>query len=165
MNLVQPKMKLTHKQLGDDAEDHTCRLLEAKGYATTKLPVNHPTYDIVATRSDSRFLVSVKVSRQKQHVRLGARKSVLALDIGNFVFAYVAEPGREIETLGSSTHSLLILPAEQVRVDSLAIHDAYWLARDRDPSIFSVIVKAYDRYGCPVWSSWQTYREAWHLLP
>ena len=157
-------MQLTAKQLGDHGEEFTRQLLEARGYSVVKLPNNSPTYDLEVSRGGRTFQVSVKVSRQKQHVRLGARRSVMRLEQGNFVFAYVPSEA-EITTLDSSAYTLLILPAELVRADSIAIHDEYWLARARDPNIFSVMVKGYDKYGRPTWSSWQPYREAWHLLP
>lgn len=158
-------MSLTAKQLGDHGEDFTSDLLLSRGFSVQKLPVNAPTYDLVVTRGQTSFRVSVKVSRQKQHVRLGARKSVQGLEAGNFLFAYVPAPGGEIRSLGESAFTLLILPAELVREGSLAIHDKYWHDRQRDPSIFSVMVKGYDRHGGPTWTAWQAYREAWHLLP
>lgn len=64
-----------------------------------------------------------------------------------------------------SPNGLLIMRADKVRMDSLAIHDSYWEQRSRDPNIFSVMVKGYDRHGRSTWTDWQAYREAWHLLP
>ena len=158
-------MPLTDAQLGRHGEEYAAALLRKRGYAVSELPTNFPTYDLKVATATSEFLVSVKVSRTKQHVRLGQRKSVLGLLPGNYVFAFTPEPDGRIEDLNTTPHKLLILPAEQVRTDSLAIHDFYWAERLKDPNIFSVIVKGYDRYGRPTWSGWQSYRHAWHLLP
>lgn len=158
-------MPLTDAQLGKHGEAFACKLLEERGYTVEFLPTNHPTYDLNVRSADQSFLVSVKVSRTKQHVRLGQRQSVLRLCSGNFVFAFVPQLGGQIDTLDTSPHELLILPAEQVCADSLAIHDSYWAERSKDPNIFSVMVKGYDRYGRPTWSKWQQYSRAWHLLP
>ena len=158
-------MRLSSKELGNHGEDHTRRLLDLKGYTATLLRVNAPTYDLEVTRGTERFLVSVKVSREKQHVRLGARRSVLGLIKGNFVFAYVPVLKQSIENLQSSPHTLLILPAEVAREDSLSIHDPYWIEKNKDPNVFSVMVKGYGSHHCTMWPQWLSYKEAWHLLP
>ena len=67
-------MRVSAKQLGDHGEEFTCRLLRQKGFSAELLSVNARTYDIVAGRGADEFLVSVKVAREKQHVRLGARR-------------------------------------------------------------------------------------------
>ena len=154
----------TSKQLGDHGEDFAISLLRSRGYTAEKLAVNAPTYDIKASNGHATFFVSVKVSRTKQHVRLGTRRSVEGLTPNNFVFAFTPSGG-EIESLETSPYELLILPADVVRNDSLTIHDDYWLSRSKDPNIFSVIVKAYDKYGKPTWQRWQHYKEAWGTLP
>ena len=158
-------MPLTDAQLGKHGEEYASQLLRSRGYAVAFLSTNAPTYDLKVSTPDTTFFVSVKVSRTKQHVRLGQRKSVLGLIEGNYVFAFSPPAGGTIESLESSPFELLILPAERVRTESLAIHDAYWAERSRDPNIFSVIVKGYDRYGRPTWNNWQQYQAAWHLLP
>ena len=158
-------MPFTDAQLGKHGEEYAAALLRKRGYAVSDLPTNFPTYDLKVTTSAGEFLVSVKVSRTKQHVRLGQRKSVLGLLTGNFVFAFTPEPDGQIEDLNTTPHGLLILPADQVRTDSLAVHDSYWAERSRNPNIFSVMVKEYSRYGRPTWSAWQSYRQAWHLIP
>jgi hypothetical protein len=117
---------LTSKQLGDDGEDYTLRLLNSRGYTAKKLPINAKTYDLLVEREGRTFFVSVKVSRDKQHVRLGARRSVLGLEAGNFVFAYVPALGGEISSLATSPYSLLILPGELAKTDALTVHDQYW---------------------------------------
>lgn len=155
----------TSKQLGDDGEDHTCRLLMSRGYLARKLQVNAPTYDIEVESGSRSFYVSVKVSREKQHVRLGARRSVLGLESGNFVFAFLPLPGREIVTLDAGQYALLILPAELARTDSLSVHDKYWIDRGRDPNTFSVMVKGYGSHHRDMWPRWLGYRDAWNLLP
>jgi hypothetical protein len=156
--------RITSKELGNAGEEHTLQLLAAKGYGANKLPVNAPTYDIEVSRGGMRFFVSVKVSRDKQHVRLGARNSVLRLGAGNFLFAYLPPSGQELSSL-ASPHTLLILPAAMVKEDSLAIHDAYWIKREKDPNIFGVMVKGYGGHHREMWPRWLGYRDAWHLLP
>lgn len=158
-------MKISAKQLGDDGEEFTLRLLESRGFTATRLPVNAKTYDLRVQRDGSEFLVSVKVSREKQHVRLGARRSVLGLRSGNFVFAYLPTPGEQITSLATSPHSLLILPAELAREDALSIHDRYWNDRCRDPNIFSVMVKGYGSRHRAMWSRWLAFKDAWSQLP
>jgi hypothetical protein len=158
-------MPLTDAQLGKHGEEYAYRLLRDRGYSAEFLPTNAPTYDLKVSTPDTTFFVSVKVSRTKQHVRLGQRKSVLGLTEGNYVFAFSPPTGGTIESLDMSPFELFILPAERVRTESLAIHDAYWSERSRDPNIFSVIVKGYDRYGRPTWKNWQQYQAAWQLLP
>ena len=157
--------RLSDSELGKHGEDFAARLLQAKGYRVEFLPPNFPTYDLKVNSGASSFLVSVKVSRTKQHVRLGQRKSVLGLVDGNFVFAFCPKIAGEIETLDLSPHDLLIIPAEEARTGSLKIHDAYWAERSRDPDIFSVIVKNYDLYGRATWQSWQKFNSAFHSLP
>lgn len=86
-------MRPTSKELGDEGEEHACRLLRQRGYDAELLRMNARTYDIAVTRGEVEFLVSVKVSRKSQHVRLGSRRAVLGLQQGNFVFAYMPLPG------------------------------------------------------------------------
>lgn len=158
-------MLLTSKELGDDGEGYACDLLRARGFAASLLRVNAKTYDILATCGSASFMVSVKVSREKQHVRLGARRSVLGLSPGNFVFAFIPVPGGEIQTLATSPHVLLIIPAEVAREDALSIHDPYWIQKNKDPNVFSVMVKGYGSHHRAMWPRWLGYQDAWHLLP
>ena len=158
-------MHATRKQLGDHGEDHACHLLRAHGYTAKLLRVNAKTYDVEAGLADKTFMVSVKVSREKQHVRLGSRRSVLGLTEGNFVFAFLPLPGSQIEDLGQSPHALLIIPAEAAREDALSVHDLYWSEKKKDPNIFSVMVKGYGSHHVTIWPRWLTHRDAWHLLP
>jgi hypothetical protein len=151
--------------LGDAGEDHALGLLQARGYNAQKLAVNAKTYDLKVERDGMTFFVSVKVSREKQHVRLGARRSVLGLARGNFVFAYLPLPGRTIEDFTESPTQLLIIPAEVVQADALAIHDPYWIEKQKDPNIFSVMVKGYGSHHRTMWPRWLNYKDAWHLLP
>ncbi len=156
---------LSAKELGNQGEAHAMRLLHAHGYAAEYLPTNTPTYDLAVSRGETSFCVSVKVSREKQHVRLGSRRSVLGLTAGNFVFAYLPPLGCSIAELESSPQTLLILPAELVRNEALSIHDAYWHRLGQDPNIFSVMVKGYGKHHRAIWPQWLEYRDAWHLLP
>jgi hypothetical protein len=157
--------RLSDSELGKHGEEFTAQLLEAQGYGVEFLSRNSPTYDLKVSIGTESFLISVKVSRTKQHVRLGQRKSVLGLTNKNFVFAYAPRNVGEIQNLNLSPYQLLIIPGEVARIDSLQIHDAYWAERSKDPNIFSVIVKAYDRYGRPAWQNWQKYDSAFNLLP
>ena len=159
-------LRLTPKQLGESGENHALELLRSKGYEAEKLQTNAPTYDIRGTKNGKDFFISVKVSREKQHVRLGARRSVLRLEEGNFIFAFMpAEKGGEITTLNPKQYRLLILPAEFVRKGSLPIHDTYWAEKEKDKNGFSVIVKGYGKNHRAIWPDWLTYTDAWHLLP
>lgn len=157
-------MQLSSKQLGDDGEEFTLKVLESRGYEVSKLPINTKTYDLRVQRDGKVFFVSVKVSREKQHVRLGARRSVLGLEAGNFVFAYLPVVGEQITTLAASRHSLLIIPAELAKEDSLSIHDSYWIEKNKDPNIFSVMVKGYGSHHRDMWPRWLTFRDAWHQI-
>jgi hypothetical protein len=153
------------KELGDDGEQYTCGLLRSRGYDARLLEVNARTYDLHVQKGQQQFLVSVKVARDKQHVRLGSRRSVLGLEAGNFVFAYLPIPGHSIVNLKDSAHTLLILPAEIAQMDALSIHDPYWLEKEKDPNIFSVMVKGYGSHHRTMWPRWLEYSNAWHLLP
>lgn len=158
-------MRLSSRELGDAGEDHAISLLQGRGYSAQKLAVNAKTYDVKAERDGKSFFVSVKVSREKQHVRLGARRSVMGLTQGNFVFAYLPLPGQIIENMSVSSFQLLIIPAELARADALSIHDAYWIEKHKDPNVFSVMVKGYGGHHKAMWPHWLEYRDAWHLLP
>jgi len=157
-------MDLSSLDLGRAGEDFTVALLGSKGFVASKLRVNAPTYDLEVVRGSSRFFVSVKVSREKQHVRLGSRRSVLNLTQGNFVFAYMPPVGARIDGF-PSPYVLLILPAEIARDEALSIHDRYWINKSKDPNTFSVMVKGYGSHHREMWPRWLSYQEAWGLLP
>jgi hypothetical protein len=157
--------RISSLQLGNDGEDYALQSLQARGYSVRRLPTNTATYDLEVEHPDRRFLISVKVSRTKQHVRLGTRDSVLRLSKGNFLFAYMPTPGHEIEHLSFSPHVLLIIPAEIARSDSLLIHDRYWEDKGRKPDTFSVMVKGYGSHHREMWPQWMQFQNAWHLLP
>ncbi len=158
--------RLTPKQLGDAGESHAVELLQQRGYEATKLKTNAPTYDIHATKADKEFYISVKVARDKQHVRLGSRRSVLRLEKGNYIFAFLpAKKGGEITALMPAQYRLLILPAELAHEDSLSIHDPYWDEKAKDKNGFSVMVKGYGSHHKEMWPNWLEYTDAWHLLP
>ena len=158
-------MRLSSRELGDSGETHALKLLQARGYSAQRLAVNAKTYDLQVERNGKTFFVSVKVSREKQHVRLGARRSVLGLDSGNFMFAFMPLSGQKIEDLHESKYQLLVIPAAVARADSLSIHDPYWIEKQKDPNIFSVMVKGYGSHHREMWPRWLSYRDAWHLLP
>ena len=157
-------MSISSKALGDAGETYACHLLATHGFQATKLHVNAKTYDVEARQGSRVFLISVKVAREKQHVRLGSRRSVTALDDGNFVFAFMPVGKEPIEDFQTSPHKLLILPASVAREDSLCVHDSYWMAKARDPNIFSVMVKGYGSHHKSMWPRWLEYQDAWHLL-
>lgn len=157
-------MRVSAKDLGSAGERHAAELLSSRGYAVQALPTNAPTYDLHATRNGASFLVSVKVSRDKQHVRLGSRSSVARLTKGNFIFAFLPRPGFELAALDETEYTLLILPAELAKEDSLRVHDEYWAAKGGGQS-YSVMVKGYGRHHKDMWPNWLSYANAWHLLP
>lgn len=163
--IVSPPMPPTSKELGDAGEIYACELLHAHGYIANLLPVNAKTYDIHVDHYGREFLVSVKVSRDKQHVRLGARKSVRGLVPGNFVFAFMPTVGGCIRDLKKDPYTLLIIPADVARSDALSIHDPYWLEKDKDPNTFSVMVKGYGSHHRDLWPRWLQFKDAWHFLP
>jgi hypothetical protein len=88
------------KELGNAGEQLSVDLLIARGHVASLLSINYPTYDIKASRNGMEFYVSVKVSRTREHVRLGSRKSVLCLSKGNFVFAFLPRRGHQISVGG-----------------------------------------------------------------
>ncbi len=154
---------LPAKALGDAGEELALQLLINRGYRASRLPVNAPTYDLEVSQAGGDFRVSVKVSRTKQHVRLGARSSVDRLGAGNFVFAFLPNAGNDEIRLTNGGYSLLILPADLVRDESLAIHDAYWAARGRpDGSGYSVQISHRHQ---SVWIRWKRFAFAWNVLP
>ena len=157
-------MRVAAKELGNIGERHAADLLSLRGYSVLALPTNAPTYDLHASRNDSSFFVSVKVSREKQHVRLGSRSSVAKLSVGNFVFAFLPIAGAALDSLDAGKYTLLILPAAVARDDSLRVHDAYWAAKGTGVN-FSVMVKGYGRHHKEIWPNWMSYADAWHLLP
>jgi hypothetical protein len=156
-------MKLTAKQLGDLGEAHAATLIREHGFEVAALPVNFPTYDLEVVGKGRRFFVSVKVSREKQHVSIGSRNSVSRLSEGNFVFAFMPNRVPEITALEPNHYRLLILPAERVRDDSLRVHDAYWAARGGDTG-YRVMVKGYGSHHRDMWPQWLGYTNAWQLL-
>jgi hypothetical protein len=157
-------MRLTPKELGNLGEDRAAALLRARGYEVEKLSVNAPTYDLRVKAKSQEFFVSVKVSREKQHVSIGSRSSVLRLTEGNFVFAFMPNAVPEITALEPTQYRLLILPAEMVRDESLSVHDAYWAPRGGDAG-YRVMVKGYGSHHKSMWPKWLEHAEAWHLLP
>lgn len=110
-----PVLRSTSKELGDAGEEHAIQLLASHGYSAKKLRVNAPTYDLEVSNGALTFFVSVKASREKQHVRLGARRSVVNLTPGNFLFAFLPDVGAELSAFQSSRYALLIVPAEMVK--------------------------------------------------
>jgi hypothetical protein len=153
----------TAKKLGDAGEQFAIDLLIARGYAASCLPTNYPTYDIRASKNGKEFYVSVKVSRAKEHVRLGSRRSVARLSQGNFVFAFLPHSGHQI-SLSPGDYRLWIIPAEIAKCDSLKVHDHYWLTKGGDRG-YSVMVKGHNKDHHEIWSRWSNFEDAWRLLP
>jgi hypothetical protein len=151
------------KRLGDEGEEFTLELLHQRGYVANKLRTNYPTYDIQVQAAASSFCVSVKVSRSKQHVRLGSRRSVDRLASGNFVFAFLPLAPGEID-LPAGRYRILIMPAEEVRADALCVYDQYWAKKGTSDG-YSVMIKAYDSRQNAIWSRWLKYTDAWNQLP
>ncbi len=156
--------RLASKQLGDDGEKLAAQLLRQRGYTASLLAHNFPTYDIEASGASDNFLVSVKVARAQQHLRLGSRRSVARLSKGNFIFAFLANLSEEV-SLVSGGYRLLILPAIEVRDYALSVHDAYWAARGKADG-YSVMIKANDPNHITIWHRWSAaYENAWQQLP
>jgi hypothetical protein len=156
-------MRLSAKQLGDLGEAHAATLLRERGFAVDQLPVNFPTYDLEVTGKGRHFFVSVKVSREKQHVSIGSRSSVLRLSEGNYVFAFMPNGVPELTALSPAQYRLLILPAERVRDDSLRVHDAYWAVKGGDTG-YRVMVKGYGSHHREMWPQWLRHTDAWQQL-
>jgi hypothetical protein len=150
-------------RLGDEGEAAALDLLRARGFEASLLRRNYPTYDIRALSVHGEMLISVKASRDKQHVRLGSRSSVERLSDGNFVFAFLPCVGAELK-FEPGGFRLLILPGGVARADSLEAHDAYYTAR-QGANEYSVMVKAYDSRHRAIWNKWLTYVDAWHCMP
>lgn len=151
------------KQLGDLGENLVRDLLISRGYEATLLPKNYPTYD-VRVLGQKEFLVSVKVARDRQHLRLGSRRSVARLEAGNFLFALLPRDGDRVVDLDTGAYKLLILPAGEVRDHALRVHDEYWSSRGVDDG-YSVMVKAYDQQHEDLWVRWSACADAWQQLP
>lgn len=149
--------------LGDRGEAFVLQLLHEHGYTAKLLRRNYPTYDIQVVGPEREFFVSVKTARKAQQVRLGTRASVNRLSQGNFVFALMPAGNHEIEFL-NRRYTLLILPADMVKRDSLMIHDAYWAVRAGSGE-FSVMVKANNPSHKETWERWRGFTEAWNIMP
>lgn len=156
--------RLASKQLGDAGEELAVQLLRQRGYTASLLTNNFPTYDIEASGASTDFLVSVKVARAQQHLRLGSRRSVGRLSKGNFIFAFLANLSKVVNLVPGG-YRLLILPAIEVRDYALSVHDAYWAAKGKADG-YSVMIKAYDPSHIDVWRRWSAaYEDAWQQLP
>lgn len=156
--------RLASKQLGDAGEELAAQLLRQRGYTASLLANNFPTYDIEAHGCGADFLISVKVARAQQHLRLGSRRSVARLSKGNYIFAFLANLSQEVNLVPGG-YRLLILPAIEVRDYALSVHDAYWAAKGKADG-YSVMIKAYDPNHIDVWRRWSAaYENAWQQLP
>lgn len=159
---------MTGKELGDIAEFYALELLEARGYSGRLLPTNYPTFDIEIS-SERSFRVSVKASAKVQHVRLGSISSVSRLTVGSFVFAFVPAPNSKELKFEPDGYQLLIVPGEIAKGDGLALSASYITEKNKpcDYVGSGVMVKGYSRrpHQVEVWSKWQTYVNAWSLLP
>ncbi|MCA9232511.1 MAG: hypothetical protein KDA57_17815 [Planctomycetales bacterium] len=155
------------KKLGDEAEVYAARLLSERGYSPSLLPTNYPTFDIEVNGRVS-FNVSVKASAEKQHVRLGARRSAKGLTAGSFVFAFMPVPGSKVLTLKKGGYRLLIVPGDIARDDAIALADSYAIHRGIEGEYgYSLMVKGYSKrpHQVEVWARWAKYEEAWGQLP
>ena len=155
------------KDLGNRAESVAQLLLRERGYSADLHRINNPVYDLVVDAS-TRFNVSVKASRTRQHVRLGSLRSVEQLSDGNFVFAFMPSLGRKEISLSNGGYRLFIIPAAIARDDGIAVRDSYLKHRGLDQSYsYSLMVKGYSKrsHQVQVWSRWAQYEGAWHLLP
>jgi len=154
--------------LGDAAELFAITLLEAHGYTAKQLRNNYPTYDI-AVDGSCQFLISVKASSSKQHVRLGTRASAGRLEPDGFVFAFMPPDDRDNLILAEGGYKLLIVPGDVARDDSIALQRSYLAERGKDPDsiYYSLMVKGYSRrqHQRDVWARWLRYENAWDLLP
>jgi len=155
------------KDLGDRAEFVAQLLLHERGYNSDLHRINNPVYDLAVDASIP-FNVSVKASRTKQHVRLGSLRSVMQLQAGNFVFAFMPRLGHKEISLSDGSYRLLIIPAEIAKDDGIAVRNSYLEHRGLDESYnYSLMVKGYAKreHQVQVWSQWAQYENAWHLLP
>lgn len=155
------------KAIGDEAERFASRLLVEHGYSSSLLATNYPTFDLEVFGSES-FFVSVKASAEKQHVRLGSRRSARGLVNGSFVFAFMPVPGTNSLSLEGGGYRLLIVPGDVARDDSIALADSYAVHRGIEGEYgYSLMVKGYSKrtHQVEVWARWASYEDAWHLLP
>jgi hypothetical protein len=158
-------MTRANKELGDRGEAFAAELLAARGYTVTMLPTNFPTYDLEVSRGATTFLVSVKASRDREHVRLGTRASVERLEEGNFVMALLPKTKAKI-FLADDGYRLLVIPAKVAREDALHVHDTYCAMKGHDKG-YSIMVKGYSRrqQQREVWARWKQYEDGWDFLP
>lgn len=153
--------------LGLEAEKFAAKLLRSRGYSVTAFKTNNPTYDLEVSGS-SRFMVSVKASKAKQHVRLGSLNSVRRLERGHFLFAFMPAVGRRNIEFSAGKFRLLIIPAEIARVDSIAVRDSYIESRGLTEAYnYSLMVKGYSRrqHQVKTWEKWNQFENGWPLLP
>lgn len=161
--------------VGEAAEAEAARLLRERGYAVENLNAsarNHMTYDLVATRNGVSTKISVKCARAKRDLSLGNPKSVLRLEPGTFMIAFLpSDKGREC-SVSNGDYEVWIVPAEAIIEDALGAHAHYWAGEPEKHESNTVRVKdKVDRPGGrsragQVFQSWSArYRDAWSLLP
>lgn len=155
-------------ELGNLGEDFVDRLLAGRGYSTTRLGGRFETYDIQVISTDGPFMVSVKTSRNKQHVRLGSEKSVARLAAPHFVIAVLPLDDDGDVALESGKCRVLIIPAEVAKADGLRVTESYFAEDSTRKRWETVMVKGYSRRPIQeeTWERWLSdYTDAWHLLP
>jgi hypothetical protein len=153
--------------LGSEAEYFAASMLRDRGFAVTSFKTNNPTYDLEVNGCTS-FMISVKASKNKQHVRLGSLRSVNRLTKGHFVFAFMPALGAPTIKFSEDGFRLLIIPAEIAREDSIAVRNSYLELKGYDEGYsYSLIVKGYARraHQSDTWRKWSQFENAWSLLP
>lgn len=155
-------------ELGNRGEDFVNGFLARRGYSTTRLGGRFATYDIQVNSTDRPFMVSVKTSRNRQHVRLGSEKSVTRLSAPHFVIAVMPLDAEGDVVLESGKCRVLVIPAEVAKADGLRVTETYFAEDSTRKRWETVIVKGYSRRPIQeeTWERWlSNYSDAWHLLP
>lgn len=161
--------------VGDAAEAEAARLLRDRGFEVQNLndlTKNHMTYDLLAARNGTSFKISVKCARAKRDLSLGPPRSLLRLEEGSFMIAFLpASKGSECR-IESGEYELWIVPAEAIKKDALAVHASYW---GEDQSKYeSNTVRIKDKVDRPnsrsgsgqLFAQWaRQYRDGWKFLP
>jgi hypothetical protein len=158
------------KELGDLGERMVFDRLSALGYRARLLPTNNPLYDIEVDASRP-FRISVKTSLKDLHVRLGKLHMLRQMPDDDFVIALTPMAHKSAFDPKPGRHRVFVAPSGVARDDGVAVSEAWLAGTRRDGGARSdsggAMLKFYKKSGLhpDVWKRWQTYENAWSILP